>query len=120
MTHEQLVADCFQWHWNNFKDERQMLYAVNNNVSAGLTKYAAKIEGNKNKAKGVVAGVLDFCYILPDKVCWLDAKIPPDKLSDEQKTFVQKIQDRGHYWATFKSLEEFKTIIRTLQDAYYR
>ena len=112
MTHEQLIAQCFQWHWNTFKEERQMLYAVNNNSSNWL-------EGNKNKAKGVVAGVLDFCYILPNAVVWLDAKVGNDRPSNEQLSFAEKCAERGHMTYFFKSLDEFKNIITSLQKAYY-
>lgn len=117
MTHEQLIAICFQWHWNEFPDERRMLYGVNNNVSAGLSKRQAFIEGNKNKAKGVVAGVLDFCYILPcyNTVAYLDAKVGNDSLSTEQIDFCHKLSKRGIKWFTFSSLEEFQRIIHGLR-----
>ena len=118
MTHEQLIAACTQWFWNTFPEERRMLYAVNNNVSAGLSKHQQIIEGNKNKAKGVVAGVLDLCYLLPNKCCYLDAKVGNDRLSDDQLDFIGKLEDRNHLWCVFKSLEEFKEIIYRLQNTY--
>lgn len=118
MTHEQLIAKCTQWFWNTFPEERRMLYGVNNNVSSGLSRQQQLIEGNKNKAKGVVPGVLDLCYILPNKVCYLDAKVGKDKLSSEQIDFIKKLEDRGHTWAVFSSFEEFQTIINNLQSTY--
>lgn len=117
MTHEQLIAECTQWFWNTIPEERRMLYAVNNNVSAGLTKQQQIVEGNKNKAKGVVAGVLDLCYICYDgRSVYLDAKVGNDTLSDEQLDFVGKLEDRGIMWFTFSSLEEFQHIINTLRN----
>lgn len=104
MTHEQLVSKCFLWHWNTFPMERKMLYAVNNNS-------ANRVEGNRNKAKGVVAGVLDFCYVGWWSVCWLDAKVGKDTLSEEQKDFISKCEERGHRCYIFSSLEEFQKII---------
>lgn len=116
MTHEQLIAECFKWHWNNFPWERQMLYGINNNVSAGLSPLQQKIEGNKNKSKGVVAGVLDFCYItFSGKVVYLDAKVGKDTLSNEQIWFCEKLTERGIMWDTFSTLEEFQKIINMLQ-----
>jgi hypothetical protein len=108
MTHEQLVSICFQWHWNTFPEERRMLYGVNNNS-------ANRIEGNRNKAKGVVAGVLDFCYISWWSVIWLDAKVGKDVLSEEQKDFIKKAEERGQRCYIFSSLEEFKKIITLCQ-----
>lgn len=116
MTHEQLIAKCFQWHWNTFPEERRMLFGVNNNVSAGLTKQQQIIEGNKNKAKGVVAGVLDLGYILPYRMAWLDAKIGNDTLSKEQMDFIEKAESRGQLCLTFSSFEEFQEIIHKLRN----
>lgn len=110
MTHEQLIAECFQWHWNEFPEERRMLYGVNNNSSS-------IIEGNRNKAKGVVPGILDFCYICTDgRVAYLDAKVGNDRPSEEQIDFCEKLTDRGIFWQFFSSLEEFKQIIEFLQN----
>lgn len=118
MTHEQLIAKCTQWFWNEFPEERRMLYAVNNNVSAGLSKQQQIIEGNKNKAKGVVAGVWDLCYILPGKVLYMDAKVGNDKLSEEQLDFMEKAQSRGIALEVFETFEEFQALIEFFQETY--
>lgn len=112
VTHEQLIAACFQWHWNTFPEERRMLYAVNNN---SLDSRA----GAKMKSLGVVKGVLDLCYILPGKVAWLDAKVGNDAPSDEQLEFCDKCTERGHLTFFYSSLKEFQEIIGKLQEAYY-
>lgn len=117
MTHEQLIAKCTQWFWNEFPEERRMLFAVNNNVSSGLSKQQQIIEGNKNKAKGVVAGVFDLVYIGFDgRHAYLDAKVGNDKLSKEQIDFSEKLNDRGVFNTTFSSFEEFCEIINTLRN----
>lgn len=117
MTHEQLIAECTQWFWNTIPEERRMLYAVNNNVSAGLSKQQQIIEGNKNKAKGVVAGVLDLCYICFDgRSVYLDAKVGNDVLSDAQIDFCGKLDSRGIQWFVFGTVDEFKKIINTLRN----
>jgi len=117
MTHEQLIAKCTQWFWNEFPEDRRMLYAVNNNVSAGLSRQQQIIEGNKNKAKGVVAGVLDLCYINFDgRSAYLDAKVGNDVLSKEQEDFCEKLDRRGIAWFVFSSFEEFQLIIKRLRD----
>lgn len=108
LTHEQLIAKCFQWHWNEFPEERRMLFGVNNNSWN-------RQEGNMNKAKGVVPGVFDFTYILPDRIAFLDAKVGKDRLSFEQLDFQEKARGRGAYTNTFSTLEEFQHIILSLQ-----
>lgn len=118
MTHEQLVAESTQWFWNTFPEERRMLYAINNNVSSGLSKKQQMIEGNKNKAKGVVAGVFDICYLLPNKCAYMDAKVDYDHPSDEQLDFADKCADRGHLTFFYSSLREFQGLIYTLQNTY--
>lgn len=118
MTHEQLIAECTQWFWNEFPEERRCLFAINNNVSAGLSKHQQMIEGNKNKAKGVVPGIFDLCYILPQKVIYMDGKIGKDVLSDEQKDFKAKAESRGCGCEVFSTLMQFQVLIRTLQDIF--
>lgn len=109
-THEQLIADCFQWHWNTYPEERRMLYGVNNNSYN-------KIEGQKNKAKGVVKGVLDFCYLPPQGGCaYLDAKVGNDTMSEEQLDFAEKCTHRRIPTFTFGSLGEFQHIIKQLRN----
>lgn len=108
------------WHWNSFPEERRMLYGVNNNVSAGLSQRQQMIEGNKNKSKGVVAGVLDFCYLPPGGVSYpciyLDGKVGNDVLSKEQEDFKAKLHKRGIPCFTFSTLKEFQTIINNTRD----
>lgn len=123
MTHEQLISSCFLWHWNSFPEERRMLYGVNNNVPNEVPKHLQAIVGNKNKAKGVVAGVLDFCYLPPGGVSvpcsYLDGKVGADTLSDDQLDFKAKCHQRGIPCFTFSTLEEFKKIINTLRGGSY-
>lgn len=120
MTHEQLISACFTWHWNTFPEERRMLYAVNNNISEGILSYVpaykkthvARMEGAKNKAKGVVAGVWDFCYLPVSGGCvYMDAKVGQDKLSEEQIDFKDKCHSRGIICEVFSSLKQFQELI---------
>lgn len=111
MTHEQLIAECATWFWNDMISERRMLYAVNNNVSSMLSPYDQRKQGAKNKAMGVVAGVFDFCLIGDRRVCWLDGKVGYDKPSDEQLDFMTKCQIRGHMCLFFGTLDEFQEIV---------
>ena len=124
MTHEQLISKVCIWFWNTYPEQRRMLYSINNNISEGLLSYirpsqraqAAKLEGAKNKAKGVIAGVLDLCYITPYGFSvYLDAKVGVDKLSEEQIDFCEKLSSRRIEWRVFSTEKEFKEIIMMLQ-----
>lgn len=110
MTEEQLQSQCFQWFWNEFPEERRMLFHIDNNSWN-------EVIGSKKKALGVCAGVSDMIYILPwGKVAFLECKIPGGIQSDLQKDFDQKVTDREHLYLVFFSLEEFKDIINSLQN----
>lgn len=111
MTHDQLVASCVEWMWNYHPEERRTFYAINNNSHN-------RIAGNKARALGVTAGVLDLCYILPGKCIYFDAKVGNDVLSKEQKDFIAKAEDRGCLCFTFSSLREFQQLIYELQNTY--
>lgn len=111
MTHEQLISYCTQWFWNEFPDERRMLYAIDNNSYD-------RIEGAKKKALGVVKGVFDLCYLLPNQTVYLDGKVGYDKLSPEQLDFKEKAEDRGCICTTFSTPEEFKKLIYEFQRIF--
>jgi hypothetical protein len=99
-----LQAQCFQWHWNNFPKERQMMFHCNN-------KAANAIEGNKFKAMGVVKGVSDLIYICKDKVVFIEMKTEKGVQRPDQKTFQDKVQQLGHEYWVIRNLEDFKKLI---------
>lgn len=104
MTEEQLQVQCFQWHWNSYPNERQMLWHNNNNSSS-------VVEGNRNKARGVVKGVLDFSLITRSGMVYIEMKLPGEKLTPEQQTFWDKAVFRGCHCVICYSFEEFKKFI---------
>lgn len=120
MTHEQLISSCFLWHWNSFPEERRMLYGINNNIPDEVPKHLQIRVGNKNKAKGIVPGIWDFCYLPPSGVSYpciyLDGKVGNDVLSKEQEDFKAKLHKRGIPCFTFSTLKEFQTIINNTRD----
>lgn len=107
---EKLQSKCFQWFWNTFPEERQMLFHVDNNSWN-------EVIGSKKKALGVCAGVSDLVYILPwGKVAFLECKAPGGKYSEHQIEFCDKVTRRHHFYFGFKTFEEFQEIINTLQN----
>lgn len=106
-----LQSKCFQWHWNTFPTERQMLFHVQQ-------KAKNAIEGSMFKAIGVVRGISDLVYILPNgKVAFIEMKFNKGTQRAEQITFQKKLKERGHiYLIVEDTLEAFKEIILKLRN----
>lgn len=109
MTEEQIQAKCFQWFWNTYPLQRQMLYHNNNNS-------VNRVAGNKMKAIGVVAGVSDFTYILHGCVVFIEMKTDVGQQKTEQKDFMNKVQSREHLYFIIRSFEAFCELIKKLND----
>lgn len=69
------------------------------------------IEGSKFKALGVVAGVSDFVLILHGSVWFIELKEGDGKQSNEQVTFMAKVEQRRHQYRIVRTFEEFKSLI---------
>lgn len=84
----------------------------NNNNSLNI------IEGNKNKAKGVVAGVSDFEFVGYDEMWFIELKLPGGQQSMEQRVFESMVIERGHRYKLIYSLEQFKALICQIIGRY--
>lgn len=101
---EQFQAQCIQWFWNTFPDERQMLFHVQQ-------KAKNKIEGARFKAIGVVKGVSDLVLITYSRVIFIELKWDKGDQSKEQISFEAKVKQRNHPYFVVRSLDEFKKLI---------
>ncbi len=112
MTEEQLQSECAIWFWNNIVDERQMLFHVDNNS-------VNSIVGARKKALGVCKGPSDFVLVLNGAVDFIEMKLPDGSQSPEQKTFEQKVTERGHRYTIIRSVDQFKSyILKRLMNQY--
>jgi hypothetical protein len=118
MSEEQLQAECFQWFDNTFPELRRTLFAVPN---GGLrpTKFISgryvAAEGNKLKATGVVAGTSDLIWVLPQRIIFIEMKLPGKGQSVEQEKFQDAVEERGHLYVVIDSFKDFQHfIIRNL------
>jgi hypothetical protein len=105
-TELQMQAYCCTWFWNEFRhtEERQMLHAnINNSFN--------KIEGAKNAALGVVAGISDTEFIDYGEMWFLEFKLTGGVQSQDQKDFQRKVEERGHKYKLLYSFEEFRSFI---------
>lgn len=104
MTEEQIQAECFQWHWNTYPEERQMLYHNNNNSWNSIA-------GSRAKSLGVVKGISDFTLILDGQVMFIEMKTDTGKQKPEQIEFMNKVGNRGHCYFIIRTPLEFKNLI---------
>ena len=102
-----LQAKCFQWYWNTFIQDRQMLFHVQQKAQNAW-------EGSKFKAIGVVKGVSDLIYIGTGFVAFIELKAGAIQ-SPEQKIFEHKVIERGHMYYIVRSLSEFQDLIYELR-----
>ena len=109
LSHDQLQAQCYQWFHNTYPEHRGLLHANNNNSRNA-------VEGNQKKALGVVKGVLDLEYFAKGKLYFFDIKVGKDTLSPSQKDFITKVEAQGAKCYEIRSLEQFQTIIREIND----
>jgi glutathionylspermidine synthase len=99
-----LQSMCFLWHWNNYPDERGLLcYNLNNSAN--------KIQGNQNKALGLIKGRSDMVYYKNGKAVMLEFKTETGTQSIEQKKWQEKIENQGFEYYLVRSLKQFQEII---------
>ena len=62
LSEVKIQARIFQWHWNNYPQERGLLcYNLNNSAN--------KVQGSQNKAIGLIKGRSDMVYYFNSLVC---------------------------------------------------
>jgi hypothetical protein len=104
-----MQADCFQWHWNTYPNERRMLYHVQQ-------KAKNAVEGARFKALGVVRGPSDLVLIVYGMVIFIELKLPGKTQHEEQIDFERKCTERGHLYLIIRSFMAFKYFINKLYN----
>ncbi len=99
-----LQSECFCWHWNNYPDERGLLcYNLNNSAN--------KIQGNQNKALGLIKGRSDMVYYKNGKAIMLEFKTENGIQSKEQKQWEETIKNEGFQYHIIRTFYDFTNII---------
>ena len=76
-----------------------------------------KIDGNRLKAAGMVAGVADLEYVrLGSPPLFIEMKRPGEKQSDKQIAWEKVALSTGARYVVCCSLEQFKQIITEAQN----
>jgi hypothetical protein len=103
-----LQSTFFLWHWNNYPDERGLLcYNLNNSSN--------KIQGNQNKALGLIKGRSDMVYYKKGKAIMLEFKTETGTQSKDQKEWEQRIKSEGFEYRIIRNFEDFLSIINENQ-----
>lgn len=105
MSEEMLQSKCFQWFWNTYPLLRRTLFAVPNGG------HRDKREANRLKATGVVAGVSDLIWVLPNRVIFIEMKTVIGIQSEEQTAFQAQVEARGHMYVILRTVEAFQAYV---------
>jgi len=101
LSEVKIQSQIFQWHWNNYPKERGLLcYNLNNSAN--------KIDGNRNKALGLIKGRSDLVYYFQGQAIMLELKTAKGKQSRDQTQWQELIEANGFRYLVLRSLEEFK------------
>jgi hypothetical protein len=104
-----IQSECFLWHWNTYPDERGLLcYNLNNSAN--------KIQGNQNKALGLIKGRSDMVYYKNGKATMIEFKNDIGKQLPEQKKWQEIITNSGFKYHIIRSLDEFRNLIQVLRE----
>ena len=104
---DKIQAECFQWSWNELPETRKLIcYNLNNSKN--------KIDGNLNKAKGLIKGRADLTFYWKGKAYFLECKTKTGKQRPGQPEFQKVVESNGFDYYIFRSLEEFQKIIKSI------
>ena len=107
MSESKLQAECFQWHWNTHPEQRRRLFMNYNNPPNS-------IKGNQLKAQGMVAGVADMTYLLPNgRIAFIEFKTPIGKQAEVQKQFQAVCTALEIPYFIIRTFDQFKECINS-------
>lgn len=105
ISEDRLQQQVFTYHWNNYPEQRGLLFMVYNGA-------VNKVQGAQLKSKGMVKGVSDMVYLRPGgKPLFLELKTEKGRKSPAQKDWERKVTNAGYKYKLIRSLDEFKAII---------
>jgi len=100
-----LQAEILTDIWNYYPDYRGRCFTITNNSES-------REKGSLNMAMGVVKGLSDTCWLLPDGRClWIEMKLPGKTQSDQQKWWQGVVESLGHlYLIAYSRADYFRYI----------
>jgi hypothetical protein len=101
-----LQCSCVAWFKRNYPD--YLIFSVPNESTHRQSTYYAK--------SGVLKGVSDLIIVLPEKVIFVELKSEKGYQRPEQKAFQYKVESLRQSYYLCRTLEDFKSIIKTQID----
>jgi len=103
-TEIQLQSKCFQYAWNYHPETRgHLCYNLNNSRNV--------IDGNQNKAQGLIKGRSDMTFYWNLSAYFLEFKTETGVQSNEQKQWQSKMEDAGYEYHIIRTEDQFKEIL---------
>jgi hypothetical protein len=102
-----LQEQCVTWF--RYQYPGKILFSTLNGVRIGI-KAAFRC-----KRQGMIRGIPDLVIPEPNELfhgLFIELKIKPNRLTPEQKEFLEKVTDRGYYGTVVYNFEEFQTIVK--------
>lgn len=109
MTEDQLQAKCYQWAVNTYPALR---FGCIFHVPNGGTR--DKIEAQKFKATGVVAGIPDLIVLHDFKAYGIELKTEIGKVSDKQEIVHQAWKKQGFEVYVIRTFDEFVELLNKI------
>src|SRR5690606_32977742 len=105
ISEDRLQQECFTWHWNNYPEERGLLFMVYNGL-------VSRIQGAQLLSKGMVKGASDMIYLRPGgKPLFIELKTETGTQSPAQKAWESTVTLAGYQYTIVRSIEQFKSMI---------
>ena len=103
-SEDKIQSDCYVWFHNTYPNLRGLLcYNLNNSKN--------KIDGARNKAKGLIAGRSDMVLYYNSNAFMIEFKTLDGSQSQGQKEWEALVRSNGFQYHIIRSLEEFKSLI---------
>ena len=103
-SEDKIHQDCYVWFHNTYPHLRGLLcYNLNNSKN--------KIDGARNKAKGLIAGRSDMVLYFQSKAFMIELKTQDGIQRSEQKEWERIITAQGFQYHICRSLSEFQSLI---------
>ena len=103
-SEDKLHQDCYVWFHNLHPNLRGLLcYNLNNSKN--------RIDGARNKAKGLIAGRSDMVLYYQSTAIMIEFKTSDGSQSVGQKEWAALVRSQGFQYHIVRSLEEFQRLI---------
>jgi hypothetical protein len=100
-----LQASMVAWFGRNFRDQRDLLCANNNNSQN-------RIAGARNNMIGIRSGRADLTLYWNARAYHIEVKTPEGKQSESQREFQRLVESNGFTYHIVRSKEDFVELIK--------